>query len=465
MVLYLFGGWPSKLSTKTTQNAPTPAQLANLFLQYARDDFSAIQNGTGVSGSSGGASSCKFTWDNPVQDYAAWCYEISMQINLPITLVVGSSSSVVVSPYAPYSALILQLLVGGAESIPSMSAVPFWIDEVTWARGQDPAVYGPSQNITKSSGSTTTAQIAQAYFGQWEWDGSDITTGSANVPPFTITTSSGQVPYPGATISTAGTYTYVFTFRVRMLLGRKMYGRVMEDLSGCIPLGDPSARPLLNLAVNTLVGTQPENNLFVNPTGTITATTTSAPTANVVWVAKTLDQLPQALNGKIPPPKCLMALEVDTNSGYAVPNAGQYAKLQVRTAMIYHKTIYALVNGGLPVTPDYFGFWYSDNAQNAREVFDATQNTMQELYNRYRKCYDRYLPKGINIHDFVGGRFPEFPRETPYKGLITPSTSLAAMAGLKPYPAAQGVIRIPSGTSISSAYCTTWSFGMVPVSY
>lgn len=457
-----------------TKSAPTPAQLANLFLQYARDDFSAIQNGSLATGSAGGASAGKLTWDNPVQDYSAWAYEISGQVSLPVSLTLPASASVLVSPYAPWSAMLVQLLIGGAESIPPVSLVPFWLDEMTSARDQDTAYYGPDQDITASTGSSP---LALTRFPQLEWDSSDITTGPV-LAPLTTVASTGTA-YPGQTITNAGTAqivnTYLFTFRFRMLLGRKMYGRVMEDLSGCVPLGDPSSRPLLNLSVNTLVGTQPENCLFIPLVGAPTAATGysghATTTANVCWVSKTLDQLPQALAGQIPPPKVLMALEVDTNSGYAIPNAGQLVKLQVRTSMIYHKTFYIMINGtgagigAQPVTADYFGFWYSDNAQNAREVFDSTQNTFQELGNRYRKSYNRYLPKGVNVHDFIGGRFPEFPRETPYKGLITPSTSLAAMAGLKPYPAAQGVLRIPTGTTIYSAYCTTYSFGMVPVAY
>ena len=452
----------------TATQAPTPQQLANLFLQYARDDFSAIQNGSLATGSAGGQSAGKLTWDNPVQDYAAWAYEISGQVNLPVTLTMPVSSSVVLSPYAPWSGMLVSLYIGGSESIPPVSLVPFWLDELTSARDQDPGQYGPN-NISAASSGAGTAAATQKYYPEWEWDGTDLTNGPLYAP-LSITPSGGAPAVgPGGTVTNSGTgsvtWTYTFTFRFRMILGRKMYGRVMEDLSGCVPLGDPSARPLLNLSVNTLIGTQPENALFVNASGAVTAATDGATTANVCWVSKTLDQLPQALAGKIPPPKVLMALEVDTNSGYAIPNAGQFAKLQVRTSMIYHKTFYVLVNGQAPVTPDYFGFWYSDNAQNAREVFDVTQNTMQELYNRYRKSYNRYLPKGCNVHDFVGGRFPEFPKETPYRGLITPSTALAAMAGLKPYPAAQGVIRIPQGTSINGAYCTTYSFGMVPVAY
>lgn len=465
------------MANGTTTQQPNPAQLANLFLQYARDDFSAIQNGSLAQGSAGGASAGKMTWDNPVQDYAAWAYEISVQVRLPIALTLAAGASCYLSPWAPFSSMLNQLLIGGAESIPPVSAVPFWLDELTWGRDVDTADYGPaSQNVQSSTLLTaglpnyTTAQ-QQLAFGVWEWDNTDVTTGPVYAP-YNVTSTGYLVP--GQKINNAGTAAvtnnYLFVFKYRMLLGRKMYGRMMEDISGCIPLGDPSSRPLLNLSVNSLVGNQPENNMFVNAAGGAVSAVTgfagnTTATANVQWVAKTLDQLPQALAGKIPPPKVLMALEVDTNQGYAVPNAGQYIKLQVRTSMIYHKTFYCLVNAQMPVTPDYFSFWYSDNRQNAREEFDSTQNTMQELSVRYHKSYSRFLPWGTEVHDFVGGRLPETPKETPYRGLITPSTSLASMAGLKPYPAAQGVLRIPTGTVINQAYCTTYSFGMVPVAY
>ena len=440
------------MANSTTGTQVTPQDIAYLFLQYARDDYSAIQNATGSLSDSGGSKN--FTWDNPVQDYAAWCTEIELLCTIPLTVTIPAGQSYTWSSFAPYNLLVLNMLIGGSESIPPVSAVPFYLDEITSRNdGFDPMLYGPSNAV---SGPTIPAV--------WLDDGSSVTDGGGS--------PAAALPItPGATYTNGGTaavvQNYTFTFYVRMILARNLYARRQENLVGAVPLGDPSSRPLLNVKLPTLVGTQPENNPIVNAGAGVTCTSSAsyAPVVRALWASKTLDQLPPQLSGGIPTPQVMMALELDTNSGYALPNAGQYGKLQIRTAMLYHKRFEVLVNSQVTINPDYTSLWYSDNRSNARYEFDALSNTLQAKYRKYQRQYGRFLPRGVTIHDFIGGETPGVPMFTPYHGLVTPSVSLAGLAGLKAYPAAQTVTRIPAGITLTNAYVTTYDFGLVPVSY
>ena len=429
--------------------APTPQDIAYLFLQYAREDYSSIQNGTIASGAS---ANTQATWDNPVQDYAAWATAIDLMISLPVTITVPAGEGYTVSPYAPFSALSVNVLIGGSESIPPISLVPFWLDEITSRRHWEQYSYGP----TAGNGPVAVPAV-------WEDDGS---SNSEVLAP-----SLGGLGAPGTTYKNTGTASvtqdYTIVFYSRMILGRNLYFRKMENLAGCVPLGDPASRPLLNVKFSPdPVGVQPENSLLTNAGSGVTCTVgTSAAVVRAQWNSLTLDQLPPSLQGGIPTPQVLMALEVDTNSGFSIPNAGQFAKLQIRSAMIYHKRFHVVVNDQAPTDPDYNGLWYSDSQANARYAFDAQSNTLQSYYRKVQRDYGRYLPQGVVVADLIGGKFPEGPRETPYRGLVTPSVTLAALANLKAYPAAQTVVRIPSGTTINCAYCTTYDFGLVPVSY
>ncbi len=441
------------MANNTTTQQVTPQDIAYLFLQYAREDFSAIQNGTGPLNVSGGSQ--LFTWDTPVQDYAAWCTSIDLLVSLPITVTIPAGQSYTWSPYLPYNLLIANLLIGGSESIPPVSLVPFWLDEITSRHDSyDQMNYGPSNPV-----------VGPTIPAVWLDDGSSVDTSPAGSPATAIPVT------PGSTYTNSGTATviqnYTFTFYVRMMMARNLYARRQENLVGAVPLGDPSSRPLLNVRVGQLVGVQPENNAIVSAGAGVTAVTnsTTAGTVRALWKSRTLDQLPPQLAGGIPTPQVMMALELDTNSGYAIPNAGQFAKLQIRTAMIYHKRFEILVNNESPIDPDYTALWYSDNRSNARYEFDDQSNTLWAKYQKYQRAYGRFLPKGVTIHDLIGGFDPEVPMFTPYKGLVTPSVALANLGGIKPYPAAQTVTRIKSGTALTNAYATTYDFGVVPVSY
>lgn len=452
------------------QQQQSPQEITYNWLRFARDDYTSVQNGT-FPVSNSGSQSARANWDVTTPANPFWAWAIAMQFNLTLTLSIPASQAVTISPFFPFSAIGVQLTIGGGQAIQPMSLVPFWLDEATQRRGWDSTMLGESNPAINqySSASTPGAAQAQNTLASLYWDGTDIVESAGVMPQLQITDSSSNKYLPGQTITNAGTSTQTITltvkFRAWMQLGRKLYGRQLEDLTGCVPLGDPANRPTLYVNVNPLVGTFPEQVGFTNAGAGVTCTThaTTPSTANIIWVSKALDQLPDGIS--VGTPKVLSAIEWNTNAGLAIPNAGQFVNLIFDTAMVYNKRFHILVNNQAPISADYFAIWYSENQANARWIYDATLNNMQEYFRHILKAYGRYLPKGVFLADMVGGEFPEFPRETPYRGEIVTSTTLAQLTGLKPYPNAQTTIRIPSGTSLTNAYCVTFSLGTVPVAY
>jgi len=448
---------------------PSQQEINYQWLVYAKDNYTSVQNGVAPTNSPGGESSARFTWDVDTPRNPFWAWAVGWQFKIVVDLTLPAGGSATISPFAPYSGVGVQLTIGGGQAIQPVSLVPFWLDYLTWGREFDFAKTGPDEAINDgSSRQTAGSTFNKIGVADWEFDGT-----SSSVPSILdvldITDSSGNHYVPGQVISNGGTVSetlvITFTFRAWMQLARKLYGRTLEDLTGCIPMGDPANRPILNTNINSLINTFPERCMFTNASAGVTAVTdtNTAPTAQQVWVCKEQDQLPDGV--QVGSPKVLSALEVNTNSGAAIPNAGQFLNLEFDTAMVYNKRFHILVNNQAPISADYFGLWYSENKSNDRWHFTADENNMQEYFRRTQRVYGRNLPIGVYVADMVGGEFPEFPRETPYRGEIVTSTTLAALTGLKPYPNAQTTIRIPSGTTMSNAYCTTYSFGTVPVSY
>lgn len=454
----------------STAQAPSPQEITYNWLRYARDNFSSVQNGTAIPGSPGGQAVCRFNWDVDTPRNPFWCYAIAFQFNITVDLSIPAGGSVTISPYAPYSGVGVMLTIGGGQAIQPMSLVPFWLDEITSRRNFDWTMYGPQQQLDNPS-RTSQSMVSMQQNNAWVWDGTDYVGGTNGIlDPMTIIDSNGALYRPGQTITNSGSsaqaLVLTFKFQAWMQLGRKLYGRNLEDLTGCIPMGDPANRPTLYVNVQTLLGNFPEQNMFVGATNsatTATTDTTISPTCQCIWVCKELDQLPDGVS--VGTPKVLSALEVNTNGGFSVQNAGQFINLIFDTAMVYNKRFHIMVNNQLPASADYYGLWYSENQSNARWYFDGTLNNMQEYFRLTRKRYGRNMPQGVYICDVVGGEFPEFPKETPYRGEIVTSTTLAGLTGLKPYPNAQTTLRYPAGTAMSSAYVNTFSFGTVPVSY
>lgn len=422
------------MPTTPANPAQALAAIAAMWLSRARTYDDIVQSGTVAAGQAGGGGST-VNWNRTVPEAPAYADELVLQFSLPITLTVPASGSATFSPLAPWCAFQRQLNLGGSNAIPYVSGVPFWLDALTSRRNLDPV----------DAGSTPVKD-----------PGPDAYSLDGLTP--------GEV-VSNASTTTAATTNYTLVWRERIQLGRNLYGRISPNLYGCIPLGDPDHRPELNMYLGNLVGTHPEDSLFVNATsGTTCVVGTGGATVQAVWDAKSLDILPPGFPA-LPTPRVLMGLAVESNGSQSIQNAGQIQQIPHRTAQLDQKIFHLLVNGELPIEADYFGLWLTGEQQSARWQYDATLNNFFMYYEKVHKHYGQYLPEGMYVADFIGGDFPEMPRETPYEAIMTPDTAYAAQAIVPPTPSMYTAIRVPSGTSMSGAYVRTYTFGLVNVSY
>lgn len=432
------------ITTKPVQ--VTPQQLAALFLKYARTYPGIVQIGAVPAGQSGGPVSA-VTWNKEVPTAPSWADAVVVQVTLPITVVQPVASTMTISPYFPLPAFAHNLVLGGAPPFASpISGVPFWLDEIT----------SRSEAYDTSDNDPTDIPTA--------WRDTGLGVGGSN-PNYTFNLAGLT---PGGTVVAGGSITtinYVITFRYRINLGRSWHNRQSPNLFGMVPLGDPMNRPRLDMFLNPLVGTHPEDNLFQDKAGAgITASITTGQSASVTlcWESKSLDILPSGIT--VPSPLVGMGLAVNTNP-QAVQNAGQLQQVQHRAAMVYEKVIHLLINNQGPVDPDYFGLWITGEEQSARWEYDANQANMWKAYDDYHRKYGRYLPSGVMVGDFVGGEDPRSPYETEYDGLMSPDVTYAAMAGIAATPAMYTALRVPNGVVMNGAYIRTYSFGLVSVPY
>jgi hypothetical protein len=402
------------------------------FLHYARTRYYPV-GGSIAAGQSGGtpASNVTFTSDIPV--VPAWMKSMTFEVTLPINLTVPATSSVKVSPYFPYSAIIFGLTLAGSPPWDLITLTPWYLDEVTASRGLDNA----------ASGVVPGAEANQADAGPFVYSSSSFAPGT------TITNATG------APVVTSGTV----TFRVRA-----RFQRNPKLMFGCIPMGDPENRPRLNMQMSALVGPSPENNAFQDPVGSgATAVLSGAGTVNIVIDGLSLDVLPPGVQG-VPTPIVGMGLAI-TYATQTQNAAGQFLKVKHSAAMLYEKVIHLLVNGQLGQRADYFGNWLTGEQQSARSEFDATQGTFNQWYERTLKRYRRYFPKGAYILDLNSAFDPDDPSRDLYEAHQTPDTGYAAEFGLPATPAWTTALRIPTGTAMSGAYVAVYEFGTVNVPY
>lgn len=428
----------------TTATA-NPAQSAvNTFLQYARTrPFPSIV-GTIPSGSSGGSSASQVSWlPSDIPDVAAYATELNLFVTLPITLTLPASSSVVVSPYAPYTALQNYFTIAGQSQWEYVSGVPFWLDELTSYAWFDPAMSYPSAYGAISGGWDNGSSQASGWYPNYDGSGAF---------------------QPGATISNTTTATTTVSgtlqFRIKIRLRRRQ-----GNINGAVPLGDPENRPQLFAQLSALVGTKVTDNLFTATTGSTSpsAALSAAGTVIGVFEAKSLDLLP----ANVPPPQpaVQMALQLNTVGSVSIPQAGTIIRAPHRTSMIYDKIFHALYNDQLAQAADYFGLWTTDDQQTARWSYDSAENSYQSYFNHLHDRYKRYFPKGCLIADLYDGFRPEFPGADPYLGQMSPSARYASMAGVRVTPAMNTAFRIPSGTSLTTPGIQIYSLGLVECTY
>ena len=268
---------------------------------------------------------------------------------------------------------------------------------------------------------------------------------------------------PGTTVpnvtASPTTTDYTFTFKVRQKLQVKR-----NALWGCIPFGDPQNRPKNNMQLYPLVGSLPEQSLFVAGVGA-TCVTTSQITVNAKYNLSYIDLVPPSMKNNAPPaPVIGFGLQLDTSSPSGMV-AGNIFRITHRTSMLYKEIHHLLINNELPVRADYFGLWDDQDQQSARWAFDSQNNTLGQYWDTWHDRYGRYPLFGQFTADFEDGLFPPIPSVTPYNATMTPDQNYAAAANLPVTPAMTTAIRYASGTTLSSPYVRVYSFGLVSVPY
>lgn len=402
------------------------------FLKWARTRQYPL-SGSIPSGSAGGTPASNVTFSDQIPTVPAYAKAITFEITLPINLTVPATSSVKVSPYFPFSSVLMGLTLAGSPPWDVISLVPWFLDSATSSRSFDQA----------ASGVVPGAETGQADAGPFVYADGGFAPGA------TISNATG------APVTTSGTV----KFRVRCRLQRSP--RLMW---GCVPMGDPENRPKLTMQLAALVGPSPELNAFQDTLAAgATAVLSGAATVTAIIEGLSLDLLPENV-GTIPEPIVGMGLAV-TYATQTQQSAGQFIKMKHSAAMLYEKIFHLLINAQVAQRADYFGNWITQEQQSARWEFDATQGTFNQVYENILRKYRRYFPTGCYILDMVSGFDPDDPARDLYEAQQTPDTGYAEEFDLAATPAWTTTLRVPSGTTMNNCYVAVYEFGMVNVPY
>lgn len=418
--------------TAQAQQSGQQSALAT-FLRYApRVVLSSPLVGTLAGGSAGGSTSL-FNFANDIPAVPFWCSQINITTTMAVKLTNGSTASqtVQVSDLAPYCAFSSQLTLAGAPPWALMEHTPWYLDYIINRRDFDPGYLG--------MGNLSATQFAN-----------QIDQGpSAN--------AFGAAPGATVTVSGSSSTTQTWTWTDRILLQRRR-----KRLFGAVPFGDPKNRPQFKMQLNPLIGTNPEQNLYVNANVNITAATSGTTTSIVAFIGHRLDVLPQGV--QVPEPTVGMGLTVDAFSPAITANATLF-KYPHQDAMLYQQIHGLTINSQQPAEANYWALWITEEQKSARWEFDASQNTFDSYFREYFHIWGRYPILGHYVADFLHGEFPEMPSETPYEAFVTPDYGYAQAFGIVPTPNMQTAVRFASSVTISSAYTRYYAFGLVTVPY
>lgn len=449
-------------------NTNTSAQAAGPgpFLQNAPRKFYTVQ-GTVPSGS--GAAAAQVTWNQQVPIIPAYCVSLHLNIQQSIKLTFAANGDkCYISPFAPYSGWNNQLTLGGAPPWAPTELTPWYLDTIGAHVNYDPSYPGYGGANSGFPSSNFFNEILD--LGQSGWVN---TIGSAAPASSLIAAATTDNLNPGLLVTnTSGgvdaTLTLNATFSVQMRLQRKRH-----LLWGAIPFGDPENRPNNIMQLLPLVGSNPEQCMFVSPStnsAAITATLNGAATVNATYELQYVDLLPAGVQVPEPTVQFGLQLTASTTSGMT---AGSYATVTHRTAQAYTDIHHLLIDGGAggthvypqPIQADYFGLWDDQDPQSARWQFDKTTNTFQQYFDQTHRRRRVYPLKGQYTADFENGVFPEIPSVDPYDGIMSPDATYAQAFGIPVTPAMTTALRIPSGTTTVNPYIRTYSFGLVKVPY
>ena len=432
-----------KMTDGTQQNQAQAAMAAiNNFLSVAPRKYTAIL-GSVASGLAGGATA-NVIWQQQIPIVPAFCTAIDYNIQLAVALTLASGTgAATVSPFAPYSAVANQMTLGGAPPWPLTELTPWYLDMVQHRINYDPDYPGLGNNSGIFAAITDQGPTSNLIGGT----GTGL---SLSLTPGTTYTNTGTVA-----VST----TYYLRFKVRQQLQRKRH-----LLWGAMPFGDPENRPYNLTQILPLIGTNPEQSLFVNATGAATAAViATAATVKATYELAYIDLLPPSMTS-VPNPNVGYGLQLIQFSTTGLVS-GTVAPITHRTAMIYTAIHQLLINGQLPAEADYWGLWDDQDVQSSRWNFDAQVNTFTEYFDKFQRELRRYPLTGQYVADFEGGLFPEIPSVTPYDALMSPDQSYAAAFGVPVTPALTTAIRLPSTTAASGPYVRNYSIGLVRVPY
>lgn len=393
-----------------------------------------------TTGTTAAVANAVVNWTQQLPIIPSFCTGVDYTITLPVTLTLGATSgSATLSNFAPYSAVQEQLTIGGAPPWPLTELTPWYIDEVIHRIDYDPNYPGYANNA--SYWATITDQGSTP----------NVIGGAGSLSPGTTVTNT----------TTAATNTnYTWTFKIRQQFQRKR-----QLLWGCVPFGDPENRPYNLVQVGTLLGTNPEQNLFTGAAGTGTACVLQSAGMSVTarYSLKYVDLLPPGMTAP-PQPTVGYALQMVPFSTTGLAT-GVINPIVHRTAMLFTHIHELLINNQLPVQADYFGLWDDQDQQSSRWNFDQSQNTFQQYFDNWQRVYRHYPLKGQYSVDMEGGQFPEVPSVTPLDAVMSPDASYAQTFGVPVTPALTTALRLPSNVTATNLYIRSYDIGLVRVPY
>ena len=447
-------------------NAQAASAGPLVFLQNAPRKYYTIQ-GTVPTGA--GSGNAQVTWNQQVPIIPAYCTSIHLNIQQSIKVTFAANADkCVISPYAPYSGWNNQITLGGAPPWTPTELTPWYLDDVACRTTYDPSYPGLGGANSGFPSSNFFSQILD--LGQTGWVNSIGSAAPASSLTVAATTDNLN---PGLVVTnTAGgvgaTLTLDATFSVQMRLQRKRH-----LLWGAIPFGDPENRPNNLMQLLTLVGTNPEQCMFISPStnsAPITAVLNGPATVNATYELQYIDLLPAGV--QVPEPTVGFGLQL-TASTISGMTAGSYAPITHRTAQAYTAIHHILIDGGAggthtypqPIQADYFGLWDDQDSQSARWQFDKSTNTFQQYFDKWHREKRSFPLKGQYTADFENGVFPEIPSVDPYDAIMSPDATYATAFGIPVTPAMTTALRIPAGTTTVNPYVRVYSFGLVKVPY
>lgn len=425
--------------------APTPpgqqdaaSAALNAFLAVAPVKKYVIKGAIPAGTSGGGVN---VVWTEPIPIIPAFCIAVEYEITLPVTMTYGVAPTFL-SPFAPYCAFSEQMTIGGAPPWPYTEMTAWKLDDGQHRTEWDPMNTGLGGNSPNSN--------TQPAF--------------ANSLDYGVTALQQAMPLtPGLSYSATQTGK-VFQFKIRQQFQRKRH-----LLWGAIPFGDPENRPNNLMQLNTLIGNNPEANLFQNTSTSTSTAVTSGPIAvSAIYYLMYIDLLPPSL-AQAPAPAVGYGLQV-TPTTYQGLTAGNIAKMTHRTAQVYTTMHHILVNGQAdghyaPIQADYFGLWDDQDQQSAKWVYDAMVGSFNNYFTDWQRNYRRYPYIGSYTAELDDGLFPEVPSVTPFRALMSPDASYAQTFDIPVTPAMTTAIRIPSTATAVNPYVRGVEFGLVRVPY